>query len=263
MIKNKKGISLISLVLIIVAIIIIIAVVFFLIMNNNDNNANISNSVDTNLNVNDSNILKENNQISTSDDSKNEIKEKQISLTDDLTEFGYLYKDLFILSNDISEHKTVDEVVEYINQKGLSVYPYSSADLTNTKTIEEIYSKYEWILKPNDFINNIHDKYNGKYSSVVIGFKNDENGVKRINSIQYSAQSLYSSSVPNDFRNFMNKQLEKFESTKISGDYNNWKYAYIYLGRKVDKNKVTIQKEIAEISAIIGETSFSLTIKYI
>lgn len=256
MLKDKKGISLIALVLIIVTVIIIGAVVILLIMNEKDNN-----NITTNLNTNDSNISKEDNGGSNIDASKNE--RKKISLTDDLTAFGYLYKDLFVLTNDISEHKTVDEVAEYINRKGLSVYPYTSAELINTKPIEEIYNKYEWILKPNDFINSIHDKYNGEYSSVIIGFENDENNIRRVNSIQYSAQSLYSSSIPNDFRNFMNKQLEKFESTKISGDYSNWNLADIYLGRKIDENKKIIQNEIAKIRAIIGETSFVLTIEYL
>lgn len=259
MLKAKKRISLIALVLIIVTVIIICAVAIFLIINEKDkNNPNISNSI-----TNDSNMIKEKNEVSNIDDEKNEMKEKQISLTDDLTAFGYLYKDLFVLTSDMSEHKTVDEVAKYINQKGLNVYPYADAELTNTKSIQEIYNKYEWILKPNDFINSIHDEYNGKYSSVIIGFENDQNNIRRVNSIQYSARGLYSSSLPNDFRNFMNKQLEKFESTKITGDHNKWNFAYIYLGRKVDKNKVTIQNEIAEISAIIGETSFVLTIKYL
>ncbi|MBQ4536855.1 MAG: hypothetical protein II994_04460 [Lachnospiraceae bacterium] len=165
-----------------------------------------------------------------------EPEKELITVEADLSAFGELVNDLFVITNDNSKKTTREEIFQYLDEKGYAFYPYTEADVDNTITREEASEKEVFDLKPESVL-----KYSEKpkYSHATVGTQED---VIKVIQYKMSGCSEQTVSSARELCNnaFLNGNFDGYDvEVKINGDAENWSNMYVYFyGEPADDSNV-------------------------
>lgn len=200
------------------------------------------------------------------------VKEiKIITIEEDLSLFGDLINNLFVITNDNSQKKTIDDVYQYLSTHDYDFYIHSNRPLEEVISGEEalqnaVKTRNFYVLHDNMF----STRKKSEYNSLIINFDAKED---RLSCIQYYYTNVKSEedkdlffSVVNDYRTKVNALISEWQkngynmTVKYNKDLDAWTNVSIRLNGDVSGS--FDPGYFAEISVVISENGQMLQVQY-
>lgn len=201
------------------------------------------------------------------------VKEiEKVTVEEDLSLFGDLINNLFVITNENSQKKTIDDVYQYLSTNDYDFYIHSKRPLEEVISGEEalqnaIKTRNFYVLHDNMF----SARKKSEYNSLILNFDAKED---RLNCIQYYYTDVKSEedkdlffSVVNDYRTKVNTLISEWQKNGYNmtvkynnKDLNTWTNVSIRFNGDVSGSHDF--GYFAEISVIISENGQMLQVQY-